>query len=84
MGGCKGCDGGFPTTAYKYLEKNYLEETRDYRYKARKSHCRANKDKGKVKVTKYHSVKKNNPDEMKKAVANGPVSVLVDASSKQF
>jgi C1A family cysteine protease len=49
--GSKGCNGGDPATAYKYIAKNGMEKESDYPYTAKDDSCKFNAQKVAVKIT---------------------------------
>lgn len=48
--GSKGCNGGDPATAYKYIQKNGMEKESDYPYTAKDDSCKFNAAKVAVKI----------------------------------
>jgi len=61
-----------------------MELESDYAYEGVTSTCRYDASKAQVKVTSWNRVVKDDPDQLKAAVALGPVSVSVDAAKKTF
>lgn len=55
-----------------------------YPYEGRDRKCRYQSSLGKVKVTSYARVPKKSPEQLKAAIAKGPVAVGVDSSSALF
>ncbi|CAD7971150.1 unnamed protein product [Amoebophrya sp. A25] len=93
-----GCNGGLPTRAYGYLEKNALESEEDYPYTSgttRKSGtCKLDASKGKWKVTAYErvahgmrifpwTVSRGEKNMKAYILAKGPMSIGVDATAWQ-
>ena len=70
--------------AFTYAEKFGIEEETTYPYKGMDGECSHNEEDGKVKVTKYVMVTKNDPEALKKAVSTGPVSIAVEADHEVF
>jgi len=69
-------------TAFKYAEANMIETEAQYPYTARDGTCHAKG--GSVEVKDYHDVTVNDPTALQAAVAEGPVSVAIDAGSIFF
>lgn len=82
--GNEGCNGGWMDQAFQYVETTPLETESAYPYKAIDESCHANKSLGKVKVTGYKDVTPNNVDQLKAALAVGPVSVAIEADTYVF
>jgi len=73
--------------AYMYYADNkqglILEE--DYKYTQVQGTCdQANKNATRAQVTDFIAVTPNDPNQLKKTVANGPVSVGIDAGHPVF
>ena len=83
-GGNQGCDGGWEDFAIAYAIDHSIEQTSDYPYKARDGACKYDASKGKVKINARQYVTPKNPDQMKAAVALGPVSVAIEADTNTF
>jgi len=56
----------------------------DYPYTGRQGSCRFSSSKAVVKVTGYRLVQRNSPDQLKAALAMGPVSVGISAGNRAF
>ena len=60
----------------------------DWPYKAQKEllgcYLHYNKSKGMVSVTSYQNVTPNDPDQLKAALATGPVSIAIEADTAVF
>jgi len=83
--GNQGCDGGFMPDGFKYVEKYGLTSEKDYPYTARDGRCDRNEVSEVVaRINTYSLVAKDDPEALKHAVAQQPVSVAVDAESWQF
>lgn len=82
--GNQGCDGGDMATAMDYTAKNPLELEDDYPYKAVDGKCKADKSKGKSTNKGHVNVKPNSADQLKAAIAEGPVSVAIEADTLVF
>lgn len=67
-----------------YAEKNTQELESDYQYTGKDGSCQANASEGKVLVTQIHNVKAESVDQLKAAIAKGPVSVTIDAETTTF
>merc|ERR1712032_90194 len=84
-----GCNGGNPLWAYRYLKKNYAELETEYPYTSGNgddstdclydSHSKTS-----VEVSASASVAASNPDQMKAALAQQPLAVLVEADKMAF
>ena len=79
-----GCNGGSMALAFMYTEKHPLETEVDYPYVAVSGSCTYAKAKGVVAVSKYDSVKASSVDQLKAAIAEGPVSVAIEADQPVF
>ena len=79
-----GCNGGSMALAFMYTERNPLETEGDYPYVAQDAKCAYDKSKGVVGATTYTSVTQNSPDQLKAAIAKGPVSVAIEADKTVF
>jgi cathepsin F len=87
-GSDQGCNGGFPTGAYQYVESaGGLDSLQQYPYTAEDGSCQDNQQDAVATVTNYNSV--NGEDGLYQqsstsaSSGGGPVSVCVDASSWQ-
>jgi C1A family cysteine protease len=81
-----GCNGGMMDLAFRYAESNPLETEAEYPYVAKTGlfACKYKKDLGKVQVKSYVDVPRQNPDQLKAALAKGPVSVAIEADKPVF
>nr|BBD74167.1 Ficin 1c [Ficus carica] len=81
-----GCRGGWMTKAYDYIIKNGgITSQSNYPYTARKGECNVTKASQTVAtIDRYESVPRNNENALKKAVANQPVSVTIEAGGRAF
>jgi C1A family cysteine protease len=79
-----GCNGGLQEYAMDYLEKNQQETESDYPYKAADGKCQTDASEGKVLVAQIHDVKPESVDQLKAAIAQGPVSVTIEADKTVF
>lgn len=82
--GNEGCNGGEMFEAFEYAAKTPLETESDYPYKATDGSCKAVASKGVVSSTTYHKVPANNAAQLKAAIAQGPVSVAIEADTFVF
>ena len=71
-------------SAFEYAETNALETEDSYPYRAVDQVCNANPSVGKVKTTGFVDVPVNDPLQLQAAVAQGPVSVAIQAGSNYF
>lgn len=69
-------------SAFEYLETHSHHTQSEYPYKAADGSCKAKT--GHVKVTTYHKVTPKSSSQLMAAIAKGPVSVSVNASSSAF
>jgi KDEL-tailed cysteine endopeptidase len=81
--GNQGCNGGLMDDAFKYAETTKIETEAAYPYTARDGTCKATPD-GITTVKGFADVAASNPDALLAAVAEGPVSVAIDASGVGF
>lgn len=79
-----GCEGGFLTSAFKYLQSDKQDLGKDYPYKGTDGACRSAKFPGQVGVSKVNSVPANSAPQLMAAIAEGPVSLALDAGQGVF
>lgn len=81
-----GCDGGFMDSAFKYIIQNKgLTTETNYPYQGTNGTCNKKKNANHAaKITGYEDVPANSESDLKKAVANQPVSVAIDAGESDF
>ena len=72
------------TAAMQYAETHALMKEDDYGYNGWEDDCASNATKGKVNVTAIHAVTPNNSTQLLAAIAQGPVSVAIDADCDAF
>jgi C1A family cysteine protease len=70
--------------AFEYIESNPLELESAYPYHAKRKTCQYVKSKGVGKVVSYKDVKKGSADQLRAALAHGPVSVAIEADQMSF
>jgi C1A family cysteine protease len=80
----QGCEGGLPSNAFQYTEKEGLETEEDYPYKNQDGKCHVEKSKTIKTNTGYKAVQVNNVKALKTAVVGQPVSVGVEADQNVF
>ena len=80
--GNMGCNGGLMDYAFTYAETNMMETEEQYPYKAKAGTCNAAG--GSVEVKDFVDVKPKSPSALAAAVAEGPVSVAIDAGNPLF
>jgi C1A family cysteine protease len=80
--GNMGCNGGLMDYAFTYAETNMMETEEQYPYKGRQGTCNAQG--GSVEVSDFTDVKPKSPSALAAAVAEGPVSVAIDAGNPLF
>jgi len=81
---CEGCNGGWASHAFKYLESHKQELETTYPYTAKDGACDYSRLRGKIGVRRYHNVLKWSVTQLKAAIARTPVSVSVEADNKVF
>ena len=75
--GNQGCNGGLMDLAFQYAEKNSIDTESQYPYKGRDGTCAAVE--GVAKVNSFTDVTPKSPSALMAAVAEGPVSIAIDA-----
>jgi len=80
----EGCNGGWPYLAVEYAAKNGLELESDYPYTAQDGKCQYKKAKAVTVASGYQFVTANDTDQLKSALVNSPVSVLIEADEDVF
>jgi len=80
--GNMGCNGGLMDQAFTYAEANSIDSESQYPYTGRDGKCHA--EAGVTKVNKFTDVKQKSGASLMAAVAEGPVSVAIDAGHLQF
>jgi len=82
-----GCNGGMMDRAFSYTKTHPLETEAEYPYTA-KSHglfgCKYEKSKGVVAAETYTDVSPNQSNQLKAALAKGPVSIAIEADKMVF
>ena len=86
---CFGCNGGNPLTAYRYLKSHMAELESVYPYVSgttqKAGTCQYDsKSKTAVDVSSFAQVTQDSIDQMKAALTNQPLSVLVEADTTVF
>ena len=79
-----GCNGGFMDYAFEYLEKKGFCTEQQYPYTARDGSCQVSKCSAGPTDKSYTDIPAKNEDALLKELANGPISVAVDASTWSF
>jgi len=80
-----GCNGGLMDNAFDYVKAgNLLELESDYPYTAADGSCKYTATKGVATVSSYVDVPAKNPTALKNELANGPVSVAIEADRSIF
>mmetsp|Transcript_1202 Transcript_1202/g.1757 ORF Transcript_1202/g.1757 Transcript_1202/m.1757 type:complete len:481 (-) Transcript_1202:1112-2554(-) len=82
----QGCNGGLMDYAFEWIISNGgIDTEEDYPYTATQGSCNGNKMNTRVvTIDGYQDVPLNNEIALKKAVANQPVSVAIEADTKSF
>jgi len=70
--------------AMSYTQSNPLELETSYPYTAKDGSCSYSKAQGKVSATSHIDVTSQNMDQLKAAVAKGPVSIAIEADKPAF
>lgn len=71
-------------SAFTYAETNALESESAYPYTGKTQTCKLSDGEGLVEVTGFTDVAPNDPDQLKAAVAQGPVSIAIQANKMVF
>ena len=79
-----GCQGGLQEFGMEYMEANTQELEADYPYTATNGKCQTDAALGKVLVSQIHEVQAESVDQLKAAIAQGPVSVTIEADKTVF
>jgi len=80
-----GCNGGWPYKAFTYVAGAGLETESDYPYTAKTGSCHLDKSKAiQTGVTGYAFVVPRSAAQLKAAIANQPISVIVEADQDVF
>lgn len=83
--GNDGCNGGYMSNAFKYLEGHSIEPESAYPYRATDGPCRYNESLGVGSVTDIGDIPEGNETALMEAVATvGPISIAIDASTLGF
>lgn len=80
----EGCNGGLQEYAMDYAESNTQELEADYPYTGKDGQCQASASEGKVLVSQIHEVEAGSVAQLTAAIANGPVSVTIEADQTVF
>jgi C1A family cysteine protease len=80
--GNQGCGGGSGLMTYNYLIDNGISLESDYKYEAKEGDCKKDVPRSEVKVFGY--VQMEGEDNLKKALVQGPVKVLMNAKLRSL
>ncbi|CAA2938088.1 cysteine ase RD21A-like [Olea europaea subsp. europaea] len=82
----QGCNGGLMDYGFEFIKKNGgIDTEEDYPYQARDGTCDQNRKNARVvSIDGYEDVPENDEQSLKKAVANQPVSVAIEAGGRAF
>ncbi|XP_010549252.1 PREDICTED: cysteine proteinase RD21A-like [Tarenaya hassleriana] len=82
----QGCNGGLMDYAFDFIINNGgIDTDKDYPYKGSDGRCDQNRKNAKVvTIDSYEDVPVNDEQALKKAVANQPVSVAIEAGGRAF
>ncbi|CAH1388899.1 unnamed protein product [Nezara viridula] len=80
-----GCEGGLFESAYHAIEElGGLELEKDYPYSGRDDQCHFNSSEVRVSITSSMNISNDETDMAKWLVANGPISIGINANAMQF
>ena len=82
--GNKGCDGGLMDNAFKYIIDNGICSEKDYPYQSVQGQCQSSNCNTVVRLKDYADIEPNNEKILKRAVAQQPVSVAIQANLSSF
>jgi len=82
--GNEGCNGGEMNTAFQYAQDFGMMNRTDYPYTAQDGTCKYNSNKWEVKPSGNGAVTPNSAIALKTAIADGPVSVAIEADTFVF
>ncbi|XP_014488049.1 PREDICTED: uncharacterized protein LOC106751610 [Dinoponera quadriceps] len=81
----EGCNGGLPDNAYRAIEKlGGLELESDYPYEAEDEKCHFKRNMAKVQLASAVNITSNETQMAQWLVANGPISIGINANAMQF
>ncbi|ONK70324.1 uncharacterized protein A4U43_C05F32550 [Asparagus officinalis] len=82
----EGCNGGLMDYGFQFIINNGgIDTEEDYPYKAQDGRCDTYRKNAKVvSIDGYEDVPENDENALKKAIANQPVSVAIEASGRAF
>ncbi|XP_076941284.1 cysteine proteinase mucunain-like [Bidens hawaiensis] len=82
----EGCNGGLMDYAFEFIINNGgIDTEEDYPYTGRDGRCDANKKNAKVvTIDGYEDVPVNDESSLKKAAANQPIAVAIEAGGREF
>ncbi len=82
--GNKGCGGGSMDLGFKYIIDNGLCTNLSYPYQAINQECQKDQCTSVVNLTEYGDLKPNDEKNLKRGVAQQPVSVAIQANKRSF
>jgi C1A family cysteine protease len=82
--GNMGCDGGLMDYGFQYIRDHGITTEKKYPYTAQDGNCVYHKKDKAASIKSYHDVKPNKCKALEAAIAEGPVSVAVDAENWSF
>jgi C1A family cysteine protease len=82
--GNDGCNGGLMDYAFKYVEAEGIVTEVSYPYTATNGTCQYNASQTVFQNTGYSDVTVNSPTQLQAAVAQGPVSIAIEADQSAF
>eukprot|EP00831_Metopus_contortus_P013298 TRINITY_DN1538_c0_g1_i6.p1 TRINITY_DN1538_c0_g1~~TRINITY_DN1538_c0_g1_i6.p1 ORF type:complete len:389 (+),score=55.40 TRINITY_DN1538_c0_g1_i6:243-1409(+) len=79
-----GCQGGEPSDAFKYVQKNGVSLEKDYPYTARDEKCKANDVKHVIKISGHVNISEGSNTEMEKIIQTRSMAVCLAAGYHAF
>lgn len=79
-----GCDGGFVDYAFAYSSVYPVTEEKYYPYLAKQGKCNFKDGRHGVRVFDHFELKPQDPNQLKAALARGPVGISVEAEKEVF
>eukprot|EP01016_Furgasonia_blochmanni_P026317 TRINITY_DN27_c0_g1_i1.p1 TRINITY_DN27_c0_g1~~TRINITY_DN27_c0_g1_i1.p1 ORF type:complete len:421 (-),score=148.91 TRINITY_DN27_c0_g1_i1:54-1316(-) len=79
-----GCNGGLMDSAFKYVKQHGLQTEDQYPYTARDGKCHDSSATSTFTINGFRDVPTNDNDQLAAAVAQGVVSVAIEADTQEF
>lgn len=80
----KGCGGGLPSRAFKYIERNGINTDSSYPYTGRNGVCKYNPKNNAATTTGYVTIPKNERALAEAVATKGPISVIIDSDHESI